>query len=55
MEGFLKRYYGYITLVILVLLLAVKLYVGRCMLWICGAFVITVIAYFIIGDFLRKG
>jgi len=52
--NFLKKYYGYITIVVLALLFSVKLYVGKCMLWICAVFVITVISYFIAGDFLKK-
>ncbi len=54
MKRLLIKYYGIVTLVVLILLFLLKLYIGECRLWICGVFVVTVVAYFIAGDFLKK-
>jgi hypothetical protein len=53
-KSFFEKYYGWITLIILVLLLLIKLTTGKCMLWLCGVFVVTVLVYFIYSDYVKK-
>jgi hypothetical protein len=47
----LKKYLGHITLFLLVLLFALKIFLGGCRLWICALFVTVVVAYRILSDF----
>jgi len=42
---------GWFTLALLILLFGIKLLIGHCELWLCGIFVATVTACFILSDF----
>lgn len=41
---------GWVTLVALIILLFLKFWLGHCELWLCGLFVGTVTAYFILSN-----
>lgn len=45
---------GWVTLIIIVALLIIKLLIGTCKLWLCGLFVITVVGYFMLSDLKMK-
>ncbi|UBM62531.1 hypothetical protein LA303_00780 [Candidatus Sulfidibacterium hydrothermale] len=47
----LKKHLGHITLILLVLLFALKIFLGGCRLWICALFVTVVVTYMILSDF----
>jgi len=45
---------GRAVLLMLVVLFGVKLLIGRCELWLCGLFVVTVVGYFILSDLKQE-
>jgi len=45
---------GWATLIMIVVLFVTKLLLGKCELWLCGLFVITVVGYFILSDLKMK-
>jgi len=45
---------GWLTLAMLIALLVIKLLIGHCELWLCGLFVATVTAYFILSDYKQS-
>jgi len=48
-----QKWLGRITLIVLVGLFALKLIAGSCNLLLCGAFVVTVVAYMVLSDYGR--
>lgn len=48
-----KKWIGRITLAVLIILLIVKLWLGTCNLFLCGAFVGLLVAYIIFSDYGR--
>ncbi len=49
-----QQYLGWITLLMLVMLLVLKLMIGHCELWLCGLFVLTVTGYYILSDLASR-
>jgi hypothetical protein len=49
-----QQYLGWVTLLMLVLLLILKLVIGHCELWLCGFFVLTVTGYYILSDLASR-
>jgi hypothetical protein len=49
-----QRWMGRAVLLMLVVLFGVKLLIGRCELWLCGLFVVTVVGYFILSDLKQE-
>ncbi|RLD91482.1 MAG: hypothetical protein DRJ09_01040 [Bacteroidetes bacterium] len=49
-----QQYLGWITLLMLVMLLVLKLIIGHCELWLCGLFVLTVTGYYILSDLASR-
>ncbi len=48
---FFKKNYGRIVLLLIGAFLAFKLITRECNLLLCGAFIVTVVAYFILSDY----
>jgi len=49
-----QQYLGWITLLMLVLLLVLKLVIGHCELWMCGLFVLAVTGHYILSDLASR-
>ncbi len=50
-QKLIKKNSGRIVLFVLAVLLAVRLIASQCNLWLCGAFVATVVAYAVLSDY----
>jgi len=50
----ISKYYGRITITLLILLAGLKIFLGGCRLWLCLAFVAVVVAYMVFSDFTGK-
>jgi len=48
-----QKWLGRITLIVLIGLFVLKLVIGSCSLLLCGAFVVTVVAYMVLSDYGR--
>ncbi len=49
--NFFKKKYGRLILLIIGMFLAFRLFTRECNLLLCGAFIVTVVAYIILSDY----